>query len=202
MDNNQAHWENVYQHKQPHEVSWTQALPGTSLRLICEAVPNKDAAIIDMGGGDSNLVDHLLREGYTNLTVADISAKALERAQQRLGDQAAQVQWIVADAANFTPPQVYDCWHDRAVFHFLTSAEAIEAYTRTVNQFVSGHLVLGTFSENGPLKCSGLEIRRYSQEQLTAAFSADFVRLECFHETHTTPFQTQQEFTFCHFRKK
>ncbi len=197
-----AHWEKVYETKQPHEVSWTQKVPQTSLQFILAAGLNKDAAIIDVGGGDSNLVDFLLQEGYSNITVLDISAKALERAQARLGEKASLVQWIEADIRSFVPTQPYDFWHDRAAFHFLTAPEDVNTYVNTVQAYVKGYLAVGTFSENGPLKCSGLEIKQYSQASLTTLFEKDFEPLKCLNETHITPFGTSQHFTFCCFSKK
>lgn len=148
-----SHWENVYESKTPDQVSWTQIVPSTSLRLIEEVAIKKNAPIIDVGGGDSNLVDYLLKEGYTNVSVLDISEKALERAKARLGEKASQVTWIVSDINTFVPTQQYAIWHDRAVFHFVTGEEDIQNYMRRIANHVSGYFIVGTFSENGPLKC-------------------------------------------------
>lgn len=197
-----SHWETVYETKQPNEVSWTQEKPQTSLDFIHRFNLPKTAAIIDIGGGDSRLVDYLLDEGFQNVTVLDISAKALQRAQERLGTKAASVKWIESDINDFNPAEKYDLWHDRAAFHFLTTEEQVNNYINTVGEAVSGYLVMGTFSENGPKKCSGLEIKQYSQEQLTAQFSQSFEKVECITEDHTTPFNTIQNFTFCSYKKK
>ncbi len=197
-----AHWENVYETKTPEEVSWTQVVPTTSLRLIQETGIAKDAAIIDVGGGDSHLVDHLLEAGYTNITVLDISEKALERAKLRLGQKAKLVTWIVSDINEFVPKQHYAVWHDRAVFHFITNADAIQTYVHKVANYVSGHFIVGTFSENGPLKCSGLEIKQYNESGFQDLFGAYFDKTGCFTENHVTPFDTVQNFIFCSFRRR
>ena len=161
-----SHWEKVYETKSPQEVSWTQEIPETSLRLIRETNIAKDATIIDIGGGDSKLVDFLLEEGYSNITVLDISANALERAKKRLGEKADLVQWIVSDINEFTPTKQYAVWHDRAVFHFVTDEENIKRYVEMVTKFTTEHFIIGTFSENGPLKCSGLEIKQYNEQKI------------------------------------
>jgi ubiquinone/menaquinone biosynthesis C-methylase UbiE len=200
--NKKNHWESVYENKQPNEVSWTQDNPKTSLDFIRETYLSKSAKIIDIGGGDSKLVDFLLEEGYENITVLDISSKALERAQKRLGKNAEKVNWIVSDITDFVPEMTYDIWHDRAAFHFLTTAEQIETYLRITKNWVSKFLILGTFSENGPLKCSGLEIKQYSAMEMEIQFSNNFKKLKCINEDHLTPFETKQNFTFCIFEKK
>ena len=168
--NRKNHWETVYETKNPGQVSWTQETPKVSLDLIHSFGLNKSAKIIDIGGGDSTLVDHLLKEGFQNITVLDISKKALEKAQERLGDIAKNVNWIVSDITTFVPETTFDVWHDRAAFHFLTTAEDIEKYVTTVTNAVTGFLIMGTFSENGPTKCSGLEIKQYSEEKLITTF--------------------------------
>src|ERR1041385_3623138 len=144
----QTHWENVYEKKQPDEVSWTQEKPATSLKLIYELQLRKDAGIIDVGGGDSKLVDYLLDEGYQDITVLDISAKALEKAKNRLQSKAERVNWIVSDVLDFQPEGTYDLWHDRAAFHFLTSPQEIKKYVDIVERAVSRFLVIGTFSDS------------------------------------------------------
>lgn len=194
------HWEKVYTTKKPNEVSWTQEVPKTSLDFIHDFNISKSAPIIDIGGGDSNLVDFLLEEGYTDLTVLDISEAALERAQIRLGDKASQVTWIVSDITEFKPQKQYKVWHDRATFHFLTTTDQIQIYLAIAKQAIDGYVAIGTFSENGPLKCSGLEIKQYSEEQLQHALSDGFVKIKCINEDHKTPFNTFQNFTFCSFR--
>jgi hypothetical protein len=199
--NNKNHWETVYDTKQPDEVSWTQENPKTSLDFIRETHLDKTAKIIDIGGGDSKLVDFLLEEGYKNITVLDISAKALERAQKRLGKKAEKVHWIVSDITEFKPEVSYDIWHDRATFHFLTTTQQIKKYVDITEKWVSNFLILGTFSENGPKKCSGLDIKQYSEMELENQFSNRFKKLKCITEDHVTPFETKQNFTFCAFEK-
>ncbi|WP_317619455.1 class I SAM-dependent methyltransferase [Empedobacter stercoris] len=163
---------------------------------------DKTAKIIDVGGGESKLVDFLLEEGYENISVLDISANALEKAKKRLGDRAKKVNWIVADITEFEPTEQYDVWHDRAVFHFLTEDNDIKKYQDLVSKAVKGKMVIGTFSTNGPLKCSGLEIKQNDEISLTSTFAADFEKIECFTIDHITPFDTIQNFIFCSFNKK
>ncbi|MEH6763167.1 MAG: class I SAM-dependent methyltransferase [Aequorivita antarctica] len=197
-----THWEVVYNTKTPDQVSWTQEIPKTSLEFIHSFKLKKTAKIIDIGGGDSKLVDYLLEEGFENITVLDISAKALEKAQKRLGEKAKKVSWIVSDITDFKPTTTFDVWHDRATFHFLTTTEQVEKYKQTVKNTVNGYLIIGTFSENGPSKCSGLDITQYSQEKLTTEFSEAFEKISCLTEDHKTPFDTFQNFLFCSFKKK
>lgn len=199
--NRKNHWETVYETKQPNEVSWTQENPKTSLDFIRETHLGKSAKIIDIGGGDSKLVDFLLEEGFENVTVLDISEKALERAKKRLGKNAQKVNWIVSDVTEFKPQTTYDIWHDRATFHFLTTAEQVEKYVEIVEKFVVGFLVIGTFSDQGPKKCSGLDIKQYSESELEKQFSNFFKKIKCSTEDHVTPFKTTQNFTFCIFEK-
>jgi SAM-dependent methyltransferase len=199
--NRKNHWETVYETKLPNEVSWTQDNPKTSIDFIRETNLGKYARIIDIGGGDSKLVDFLLEEGYENITVLDISEKALERAKNRLGENANKVNWIVADITEFKPETSYDIWHDRATFHFLTTEEQIKKYVEITEKCVNGFLIIGTFSENGPTKCSGLDIKQYSETELEKQFSMHFKKLKCILEDHTTPFETIQNFTFCAFEK-
>ena len=195
------HWETVYETKNPDQVSWTQEIPKTSLNFIHSFGLDKKAKIIDIGGGDSRLVDFLLEEGFENITVLDISEKAIQKAQLRLGVKADKVNWIVSDITQFNPTTQYDVWHDRAAFHFLTSKVDVNKYVEIVKKSVSKYIVIGTFSENGPQKCSGLEIKQYSQEEITKLFQNDFQVIECFTEDHTTPFDTQQNFMYCSFKK-
>jgi 2-polyprenyl-3-methyl-5-hydroxy-6-metoxy-1,4-benzoquinol methylase len=196
-----THWENVYQTRQLTEVSWYQPVPETSLSFIAEANLPKDARIIDIGGGDSFLVDHLLKLGYTNISVLDISASAIERAKERLGDKSNSVTWIVSDISEFNPEIKYDLWHDRAAFHFLTDENDITRYTTMISNSIrqGGTLVLGTFSEQGPKKCSGLEIRQYSESSMAAMLQSTFRKTKCLTLDHSTPFNTVQNFTFCSF---
>lgn len=201
LNSSPEHWDQVYSTKTPDQVSWTQSVPATSLAFIQSFPIDKKARIIDVGGGDSRLVDYLLQSGYEHVTVLDISAKALERAKLRLGDQAEQVEWMVCDVTKFNPTTTYDVWHDRATFHFLTTAAEIATYLHIARQAVRGFLTIGTFSEQGPTKCSGLSIRQYSEATLTAELAVGFRKLHCITEDHITPFQTQQNFLFCSFQR-
>lgn len=202
MDINQKdHWEKVYSTKQPNEVSWTQDVPKTSLDFISNFNVSKSAQIIDVGGGDSKLVDYLLNEGYENISVLDISEKALLRAKERLGERGNKVKWIVSDITEFTSDTVYDVWHDRATFHFLITKEQIGKYLTTAKKAVSGYLAIGTFSENGPERCSGLQIKQYSEEELMLQLEKGFKKIRCITEDHVTPFNTKQNFLFCSFKK-
>lgn len=202
QQNYKNHWENVYETKNPDEVSWTQKIPQTSLDLIEEASKDKSSKIIDVGGGDSNLVDFLLEKGFENISVLDISAKALEKAKERLGNQAENVEWIATNITEFEPQITYDIWHDRAAFHFLTTEEEIQKYVEIVKNVVSDTLIIGTFSVNGPQKCSGLPIVQYNEDDLKSIFSESFELVKSFTEDHITPFNTVQNFIFCQFKKK
>lgn len=197
------HWENIYQTKSLQEVSWYQPVPETSLQIMANLNIPTTASVIDMGGGDSFLVDELLQKGFTDVSVLDISEAALKRAQARLGNQAITVEWICADAAQFIPTKNYDYWHDRAAFHFLTDAQEIEQYLKTAYKAINpgGYLTVGTFSENGPLKCSGIPIQQYSEAQLSATFGKYFKKISCFTIDHPTPFDTIQNFIFGVFQK-
>lgn len=203
MENNKSHWENVFATKNPNEVSWTQKYPKTSMNYLENLNLSKTANIIDIGGGDSNLVDALIKKGYENIWVLDISEFALERAKKRLGDKADKVHWIISDITEFKPQVIFDFWHDRAVFHFLTEQESINKYIAIVNNAMAdnGNFLLGTFSENGPLKCSGLEIKQYSENTMKNTFKEKFDTVKCFTENHLTPFETIQNFQFCGFKK-
>ena len=195
------HWETVYETKTPEQVSWTQDIPYISLEFIHSFGLKKTSQIIDIGGGDSKLVDYLLDEGFENISVLDISSQSLERAKNRLGEKASKVNWIVSDITEFEPNTTYDLWHDRATFHFLTSADQIKKYIQTARASVSGFLTIGTFSENGPTKCSGLEIKQYNEEELTQELNNGFSKIKCVTEDHLTPFDTVQNFLFCSFRR-
>lgn len=183
-------------------MSWTQAVPKTSLQLIHSFNLPKTASIIDIGGGDSNLADFLLDEGYENISVLDISAGALERAKKRLGESAEKITWIVTDITAFAPTANYDIWHDRAAFHFLTSPEQIDKYVQIATRAVTGYMAIGTFSNNGPKRCSGLDVKQYDEGELTATFNDAFEKIECLIEDHITPFNTKQNFLFCSFRRR
>ncbi len=197
------HWERIYQTKTLAEVSWFEPVPETSLAFFKQFNVPTTAKIIDVGGGDSLLVDALLALGYENISVLDISATAIARAKHRLGSQANRVNWIVADAATFKPTQTYDFWHDRAAFHFLTEDNEIATYLKTAHQSITagGVMVLGTFSEQGPTKCSGIEIKQYSEAAMTQKLRSYFDKVKCITVNHTTPFNTVQNFVFCSFRK-
>lgn len=199
------HWENVFSTKTEKEVSWYQESPKTSLDIVTKLNIPKDAKIIDIGGGDSYLIDEFLNLGYTNLYLLDISSKAIERIKNRLGAKAKnKVTFIVSDILDFHPDVTFDLWHDRASFHFLTEENQIAKYAELVASAVtkSGNLIIGTFSENGPKKCSGLDITQYDETKLKAVFERDFELLDSFTEDHRTPFGTIQNFIFCSFKKK
>ncbi len=197
------HWEKIYESRQETDFSWFQPYPKTSIEFIKLFDLPKDARIIDIGGGDSHLVDALIELGYTNISVLDISANAIERARKRLGSKAAMVQWIVCDITEFESDVMFDFWHDRAAFHFLTDDDQIAKYLSIVQKNLAphGYLVLGTFSENGPNKCSGLDIHQYSVASMSAVFEKDFKRIKCIEENHSTPSHTVQNFVFCAFQK-
>ncbi|RKS53378.1 methyltransferase family protein [Gillisia mitskevichiae] len=204
VESKKKHWETIYNTKKLQEVSWYQPVPVTSLNSINATQLAKDSQIIDIGGGDSFLADNLLSLGYTNVNVLDISENAINRAKERLGQKADDVTWIVSDITTFKPSISYDLWHDRAAFHFLTSEEDIRKYLDTMQQAIkpNGFLILGTFSENGPTKCSGIEIKQYSIEQLKAVIPNTFTFIEGKNIDHPTPSGSLQNFTFCKFQKK
>lgn len=201
--NRKDHWENIYQTKELTEVSWYQPTPTTSLDYFTKFNVPKTAKIIDIAGGDSFLVDHLLELGYYDITVLDISAGAIGRAKKRLGRRASKVKWIVADASDFTPSEQYDFWHDRAAFHFITDEQEINNYIGTAHKNINpnGILVIGTFSEQGPTKCSGIDIKQYSDETMTKLFGKLFEKIDCRTIDHQTPSGSIQNFIFCSFRK-
>lgn len=195
------HWENVYRTKQPHEVSWTQHVPRTSIEIINSLALPTSASVIDVGGGDSTLVDHLLEAGYTDLSVLDISEAAIRRVKERLQKRSLNVQWIVTDVLDFVPQRTYDVWHDRAAFHFLTDPEKIDRYIRLVEQCVSQYAIIATFSESGPLKCSGLNVTRYNESSLAHWFTS-FECIRTFTEDHATPFGTTQNFRWTVLKRR
>lgn len=199
----QSHWEDVYQKKDPKQVSWFRPHLEQSLRFIETACPAKDSAIIDVGGGASTLVDDLLSRGYSNVTVLDLSATAIDAAQRRLGDRAPAVRWIVGDVcAVDLPERSFDFWHDRAVFHFLVEEDARKRYVRAVRHALKpgGHIVVATFGPQGPEKCSGLDVARYDADQLHDQFGDAFVKLGSATEQHVTPGGTGQQFVYCYCR--
>ena len=195
-----AHWENVYVTKPAGEVSWHQTHAQVSLELIESAAPARTSAIIDVGGGASVLVDDLRAAGYARLTVLDISRAALDQAQSRLGPRAAGVTWLEADVLDAAlPAAAFDVWHDRAVFHFLTGAADRRRYVDQVKRALrpGGAIVIGTFAEDGPKKCSGLDVARYSAEALHAELGPGFVLVNSRRHEHVTPWGAPQAFTFC-----
>lgn len=202
--NRKAHWENVFEKKAQNEVSWYQPNPETSLQLFEDNKISKNAKIIEIGGGDSYLIDFLLDLGYENLSVLDISENAINRLKQRLGAKAEKVNFIVSDILDFKPEEQFDVWHDRASFHFLTEENEIKKYVELAsNSIVSdGNLFIATFSTSGPLKCSGLEITQYDETKMETIFKNNFIKKDCFTINHNTPFDTTQNFIFCSFIKK
>ena len=204
MTERKEHWENVFSTKTETEVSWYQKQPKTSIQLIQACKVAKDATIIDIGGGDSYLIDNLLDLGYTNLFLLDISEAAINRAKNRLGERAQNVTFIVSDSLHFQSDIKFDIWHDRASFHFFTDSNEIAQYKANLlaSTTKNAYLLIGTFSEEGPLKCSGLEITQYSVEKMEAVFGLDFELENCFTEDHETPFETTQNFIFCHYNKR
>ncbi len=197
------HWEKIYETKEMTEVSWYQETPEMSLNLINQLALSNDSKIIDIGGGDSFLVDQLLKQGFTEITVLDISANAIEKAKLRLGEKASLVTWIVTDVLDFEPKEKYDCWHDRAAFHFLTADVEVAKYKKLVLGALAekGAFFLGTFSEEGPKKCSGIEIKQYSVAGMENVFSPELKVFQSEVSNHCTPFDTVQNFTFTHFER-
>jgi 2-polyprenyl-3-methyl-5-hydroxy-6-metoxy-1,4-benzoquinol methylase len=200
----QAHWENVYDTRAATEVSWFQASPDMSLDLVHAAGANSRSSIIDVGGGASRLVDALLREGYADVTVLDISEQALAAAQSRLGDAATKVTWVVGDVTRWQPPRTYDIWHDRAAFHFLTEAADRQAYVeRLMLALRSGaHAIIGTFALDGPERCSGLPVTRYDAAKLGQTLGSGFDLVESRRHDHRTPGGALQRFQFSLFRRR
>jgi 2-polyprenyl-3-methyl-5-hydroxy-6-metoxy-1,4-benzoquinol methylase len=199
----QTHWEKIYGTKAPDAVSWYRPHLETSLELIQRAAPARSASIIDVGGGESTLVDDLLAQGYQNITVLDISQTAIDATMKRIGTASSQVRWLVADiTATQLEPAAYDVWHDRAVFHFLTASEARVAYVRQVANAVKsgGHVIVSTFGPEGPTKCSGLDVVRYNADSLHQEFGVHFRLLDHVKESHRTPFGTVQQFLYCFCR--
>jgi SAM-dependent methyltransferase len=199
-----SHWEAVYETKAADAVSWYAPHLDASLQYIRRAAAGKDAAIIDVGGGESTLVDDLLAAGYGKLTVLDISAIALEATRRRLGPHGDSVQWIAADVLSVDlPAGAFDVWHDRAVFHFLTSDEERQRYVEQALKALrpGGFAIVGTFGPQGPDKCSGLPVARYSADELHHSFGEPFQLLNSSVEQHTTPWGTRQQFVYCFCRR-
>lgn len=199
-----SYWENIYTTKDTQKVGWYQPRPALTLSLIEELAIPKDSQIIDIGGGDSYLVDFLLADDYRNVTVLDISAKAIEKAKLRLAEKSEQPDWIVSDIRDFEPSCQYNLWHDRAAFHFLTAEEDIKNYVETANSGIveNGLMIIGTFSDKGPNTCSGLPVKQYALEELGQTFSAYFETVKNFNTDHITPSGLSQNYSFCIFRKK
>ncbi len=200
-----THWEQIYHTKSATQVSWYQLHPHLSLQYIQNTSIDKSGHIIDVGGGASTFVDHLLEDGFQHLTVLDISAEALRITQQRLGQRAGLVTWLEADITQATlPHHEYDIWHDRAVFHFLRDPRDRERYINAVMEALKpgGHIILATFASDGPERCSGLEVARYDPQSLHNEFGTDFELLDSTWEEHQTPFGTKQKFIYCYCRKQ
>jgi len=197
------HWNQVYQTKAPEDVSWYQRRPDLSLELIAATGIDKDAGIMDVGGGASVLVDHLLDLGYSNLAVLDLSGTALNASRARLGAMAAAVDWFEADVTTFEPPRRYALWHDRAVFHFLTEADDRRRYVATLGKALEpdGAVVIATFAPDGPPKCSGLDVMRHDERSITAELGDEFELREVRREIHVTPWQAEQRFNYFRFQR-
>lgn len=199
-----THWEKVYSTQASDACSWYQARADQSLRLIHETSLPSSASIIDVGGGTSSLVDNLLDESYSSLAVVDLSATALSAAQSRLGERAKSVTWIEANITEAVLPlQTYDLWHDRAVFHFLTTPQERQHYLSLLQRSITlhGHVIIATFADDGPLKCSGLPVMRYAPEELAAEFGSAFTLIKHEREEHQTPSGAIQKFIYCHFQR-
>jgi len=203
MSEKKAHWENVYETKGDFEVSWYQEVPQESLELVNSLNLDKvNSKIIDIGGGNSNFTAELLKQGYTDLTLLDISQKALDRTKAKIGNE--RVDYIASNVIEFQPIKKFTIWHDRAAFHFITNKDEVQKYVELVSNSIEqgGYLILATFSTTGPLKCSGLEITQYSKEALTNLFVKDFEMIESFETVHQTPFDTEQNFIYVVFKKR
>jgi len=201
--NLKLHWEKIYDEKNEDEVSWFQKETNESIRMI-QSAGIENPKIIDVGSGRSKLLKNLIKIGYNQLTYLDISESALEKSKEFLGEQSNKVRWISKDILNFKTEEKFDIWHDRAVFHFLNEENLIRKYIDIVEKNISknGHLIIGTFSENGPLKCSGLDVKRYSEKVIEKIFNRSFKLIDSFYYDHVTPFNTTQNFLFSHFIKK
>jgi 2-polyprenyl-3-methyl-5-hydroxy-6-metoxy-1,4-benzoquinol methylase len=198
-----SHWEQVYQSKAPETVSWYAPHLETSIKLIQQATTDKQAAIIDVGGGEATLVDDLLDHGYHRMSVLDISQTAIDVARKRLGINGANVAWYCSDITSATLPESYfDVWHDRAVFHFLTNENDRKKYIRQVMRSVKhgGYVIISTFGPEGPDKCSGLDVVKYNADSLHTEFGKNFQLIESSTEIHHTPFGTTQQFLYCYCR--
>lgn len=204
QDDRKKHWDSVYRDKSPLQVSWYQVAPTLSYALIQASDVDRDAPLIDIGGGASTLVDRLLDGGYSAISILDISAQAMEHARQRLGERARHVRWIEADITRFETTQTYNLWHDRAVFHFLTEADDRARYRAALERMLvpGGQLIIGTFAPGGPESCSGLSVMHYDTGRMQAEFGAAFELLEMRTETHHTPSGNDQLFNFFHWLRR
>ena len=198
-----AHWETVYANKDSAEVSWYQQHPQYSLDLIRATGVEHSAHIIDIGGGASTLIDFMLEDGYQNLSVLDISCSAIQQAKLRLADLAGKVSWIEHDITGFLSDETYDVWHDRAVFHFLTDPLDRSSYVHTMSRALKpgANAIIATFALNGPEKCSGLDVQRYSPDTMIAVLGDSFEFVETISEEHVTPGGATQNFVYCRFKK-
>ena len=201
MPDRKEHWENVYQRNSPLKLSWYKEDPKLSMRLVHDTEISRDAAIIDVGGGASTLVDRLVDEGYSNVAVLDVAARALTQARIRLAADACRVQWYEEDVTRFESPNQYSLWHDRAVFHFLVNKKDRDKYVKVLRQSLrpGGHLIMMTFAIDGPSKCSGLDIVQYDEPTLAAALGSGFQLMESGFENHFTPAGKQQKFAYFRF---
>ena len=201
--NLKLHWEKIYDEKKEDEVSWFQKETNESIKMI-QSAGIDNPKIIDVGSGRSKLLKNLIEIGYNDLTYLDISEHALKKSKEFLGEQSNKVRWVSKDILSFKPDGKFDIWHDRAVFHFLNEENLIRKYIEIVEKNISesGHLIIGTFSENGPLKCSGLDVKRYSEKVIEKIFNRSFKLIDSFYYDHVTPFNTTQNFLFSHFIKK
>ena len=198
------HWHKIYNTKNEEELSWFQKYPATSMKFIHALNLDLNSKIIDIGSGDGRFIEALVEEGYRDLTALDISEAAVKRAKKRLGEKSETIRWITSDILSFEPPTKYDLWHDRATFHFLINEEEIDRYISIAEHAIkpNGYLILSTFSELGPKKCTGLEVTRYSELSLAKKLENRFEKLNCNNEDHVTPGGTVQNFLFCSFKKK
>lgn len=199
----QTHWEEVYSERNPTDVSWYQSHPEYSLGLIEETGAGTNAKIIDVGGGASTLVDHLLLSSYRHVTVLDIAHTAIEQAKIRLGDKAGNVTWAECNIMNYSPDHQFDIWHDRAVFHFLTNETDRSCYIDVLNRTLKpdGQVIIATFSENGPSQCSGLDTVRYTPKKLAHTLGNNYCLIETLTEEHHTPSGGVQQFVYCRFSR-
>jgi len=202
QNDRQSHWNAVYSSKAETDVSWFQQTPAPSLESLARVQARRGDAIIDIGGGESRLVDSLLADGFKSLTVLDLSATALAHARARLGDRGDRVTWIAADATTWQPPQSYDVWHDRAAFHFLTAESDQQAYLDRLKQSLNprGHVIFGTFAPDGPEKCSGLPVVRHDSDSLARLLGTSFALIDWRRHDHVTPWGAVQKFQFSTFR--